>query len=180
MNVTQAARRYADALLEAVGDAPLDRKTVREELSQLAGAFEASPDMHNLLANPAFSAAQREQVVKVLLSKAKVSERSQRFIELLVARGRVPELPAIVAAYGERVDAEAGVVDATVETAAALSASMQIKLKEALEARTGKTLRINFKLKPELIGGLRARVGNLVFDGSIQTEIAKLRESLQA
>lgn len=177
--VSQASRRYAEAVVESAlteGDAALE--TLVEELSALSGALSVNTDLVHVLMNPAFSTEERVKVLDALMAHLKLSDRTQRFLRLLSDKGRIHELQGIAEAVQAIADDRAGRTTAYVETATELSAAATDQLKRALEKRTGKKLALEVSINPELIGGIRARVGTFLLDGSIQTELSRLREKL--
>ena len=175
---SQAARRYAEALLAACDDGEIE--SVATELSSFAEAVDNNFDLRNVLMNPTFSAAERGQTMEALMSHIGLSERSQKFINLLIARDRQGELQATSEAFATLVSERMNRATATVRTAAELDPSTQEQLKWALEKRTGKQLDMTVTVDPSLIGGLRAEVGTLVFDGSIKAELERLGEALRS
>jgi F-type H+-transporting ATPase subunit delta len=97
---------------------------------------------------------------------------------LLLERGRIRALPAIARAYRELGDQHAGRVRATVTSAQPLAAADLERVRQSLEQRTHKKVMVESQVDPSLIGGLVARVGDLVLDGSVRTQLASLREKL--
>ena len=177
--VSQAARRYAEAATESAlahGEAQLD--TLVKELSDVAGALVVNRDLEHILMNPAFGTEERAKVVEALMAHMKLSELTQHFIRLLSDKGRIDELPGIAEAVRHIADERAGRTVAFVETATELAPAALEQLKRSLERRTGKKLQMSVTVDPAVIGGVRARVGTLLLDGTIQTELARLRERL--
>lgn len=179
MTVSQAARRYADALLSTFDDdtAQLAAAT-HAEIKGFVQLLTENFDLRQVLLSPSFGAEEKVQVLDAVMRAAKLSDRSRRFIRLVEARGRLSELEGMVEAFGRLVDTQAGIIDAVVETAVKLGPSQLNNLKTALEKRTGLKLRMQVKVVPELIGGLRAQIGNQVFDGSLKSELHRLRDTL--
>jgi F-type H+-transporting ATPase subunit delta len=102
----------------------------------------------------------------------------QRFVLLLLDRRRITALPAIARAYRELEDQHIGRVRAQVVSAQALAAGDLDRVRQSLEKRTGKKVLIEASVDAALIGGVVARVGDLVLDGSVRTQLASLREKL--
>lgn len=176
---SQASRRYAEAVVEsALADGESALETLVKDLTGLAGALALSGDLANVLVNPAFSSAERSKVIEAVVDNLKVAPLTRRFIFLLSDKGRIEDIPEIAAAVKDIADGRAGRTTAYVETASELSAASIEQLKKALERRTGKKLELEISVVPELIGGVRARVGSFLLDGTIQTELARLREKL--
>jgi F-type H+-transporting ATPase subunit delta len=102
----------------------------------------------------------------------------QRFVLLLLERRRISALPAIARAYLELADAHTGRVRALVTSAQPLSPAEADRVRRSLEQRTGKKVIMETAVDPALIGGVVARVGDLVLDGSVRTQIAALKQRL--
>lgn len=176
---SQASRRYAEALVEAAtreGDAALDRAL--KELGQFADLVEHSFDLRNALLNPVFTREEREKAMRAVLHSLNASELVQRFVALLVERDRVGEIAAVAAAFRELADQRRGRVRAEVRTAVQLSPETAERLRRTLEKSTGKSIELDVRVDPTLLGGVRTRVGSMVFDGSIRSELDRLRETL--
>jgi F-type H+-transporting ATPase subunit delta len=173
-------KRYAEALAEVTaGFGAEDRTRVRDELRGFRSAVHESFDLANLLHNPSVTSGDRLQVLSAVLEKLGVSETTSRFLRLLTERGRMGLLDGIVEAYERIDDARSGIVRAQITSATELSSATLQRVTAALEARTGRKLDVRVDVDPELIGGLRAQVGSLVFDGSVRSELNRLRERLQ-
>ena len=177
-SVSQVSRRYAEALLAACSDDEVE--AVAQELTAFSTAVQESFDLKNVLLNPTFGDEERRSTLEALMAHIGLSERTQRFIVLLIERERQGDLESIAEAFAGLVADKTSKATAIVRTAAELDPSTQEQLKWALEKRTGKKLEMDVTVDPSLIGGIRAEVGMLVFDGTIKAELDKLRESLRA
>ncbi len=176
-STSQAARRYAEALLASIGDDNAER--VAQELESFATAVRESPDLGNVLFNPTFSDEERDQTVSAVMSRMELGEQTQKFIRVLIERDRQSEVESISETFSALVDERLNRAVATIRTAAELNEQTQAQLKAALERRTGKTLDLTIVVDPSLIGGVRAEIGTLVYDGTIKAELAKLSETLR-
>lgn len=174
---SQAARRYADAFIGSAGD-ELTRAV--EELSAFAETVQSVPELRHVLLNPAFSADEEKQVLHAVMEQLSLSDTVRRFITLLAARERMGEIADIAETVKRLSDERANRVRATVEAAEELTPDALERLKAALEKRTGRKVDLDVSIDPTLIGGIRTRVGSLVFDGTIRTELDRLRETLSA
>ena len=174
-----ASKRYAEAFVESVvGQDKKALHKVVEEVGSVAGAVEMSRDLEQLLENPAFSGAERNQVLDAVLEHLGVSERTRRFVELLAQKSRLGELSAIAEHLEYLAEERAGRTTAIVESATELTASTLDHLRKALEKRTGKSVEMEVRIDPDLIGGMRARVGTFVLDGTIRSELDRLKARL--
>lgn len=176
---SQASRRYALALVESVGEAKdtsLDRAL--QELGAFAKLVEVNFDLRNALLNPVFTASERAKVLKVVLDAGAFSVTIRRFIELLVEKDRVRELGEIAEAFHLLADERRGRLRADVKSASPLSPESMDRLRRTLERTTGKSIELHLTVDPSLIGGIRASVGSLVFDGTIRADLDRLRSTL--
>jgi F-type H+-transporting ATPase subunit delta len=173
-----ASRRYASALLESVSKSEASLDGALKDLSAFAKATEESFDLKNALLNPLFTDNERMKVMNAVMEAMHVSPIVQRFLVLLVERDRMAEIGEIAEAFTALADERRGRVRAEVQSASPLTPEAMDRLRRALEKSTGKTIDLDVQVDPELLGGLRARVGSLVFDGSIRSELERLRSLL--
>jgi F-type H+-transporting ATPase subunit delta len=171
------ARRYARALFGIGVDAG-NYETLGREIDDLAGLLSASSELRNALENPVFKLDEKRAVLEQILPRVTPTAEVRRFILLLLDRRRLVLLPAIARAYRDLADAHAGRVRARVTSAEPLSAAAVEGVRRALAQRTGKQVIVETDVDPELIGGIVARVGDLVLDGSVRTQLADLRTKL--
>jgi F-type H+-transporting ATPase subunit delta len=171
------ARRYARALFQT-GIAQGSYERLGEELADLADLYRGSAELRQTLANPVFQRAEKEAILKQLLPRVAPSPPVQRFALLLLERGRIALLPAIARAYRAFADERAGQVRATVTSAVPLSAVELDRIRRALEQRTARRVLLEATVDPDLIGGVVARVGDLLLDGSVRTQLSELRQRL--
>jgi F-type H+-transporting ATPase subunit delta len=171
------ARRYARALLGIGGDAgPVEARG--EEFTQLAALWYGSDELRQALENPVFKPEQKRAVMQSILPKVAPTAEVQRFVLLLLDRRRITLLPAIARAYRDMTDVHVGRVRAEVTSAEELSPQTLDRVRRSLEQRTGKKVIVTPKVDPGLIGGVVARVGDLVLDGSVRTQLDDLRTRL--
>jgi len=171
------ARRYARAMFEvAVSQA----KTTEfgGQIEDIARVFQSATELRQALSNPVFKDAEKRRILEAVLNQVGVAAQVRSFLMLLLDRGRFVALPAISQAFREMADEHAGQVRATITSAAPLDAGAVDRLRKALETRTGKRVLVETAVDPELIGGVVARVGDLVLDGSVRARLGELRSKL--
>lgn len=172
------AKRYARAILELATEQGLAEQVGRE-LSEVAAAWEESPELRDLFTNPEYDADVRKRVLVELLERAAVTPLTRNSVLYIADRNRVLALPAIARVFNELSERAAGAVRAEVTSAAPLPEAYVAQLQRTLEQVTGKRVTIDRKTDPSLIAGVVTRVGDHVFDGSIRTRLNGLKESLQ-
>lgn len=177
--VGSVSRRYAKALLD-IGIAKQEFHPIGKELERLADTFRTSPDLRTVLENPVFPLEKRRLVLDELARRLALSRAVRNFVMLLLDKGRINALPDISRAYRELVDQYAGRVRATVTSARPLDPALEQRLKNALEKQTGKVVVLEKREDPAILGGLVTQVGDLVYDGSVRSQLAALREDLLA
>ena len=177
MKAGGAAQRYAKALF---GLAQEDRRhrEVRAELDRLVSVLSDSREVSAALLTPMHPAAERKAALRALAARENVSTLVQNFLGFLVDQRRLIQFDAIVASYNELADQAEGMLTAEVTVASALDERRKDRLRRALSERTGREVKLQIEIDPSLIGGAIAKVGDLVFDGSLRTQLTQLRANL--
>ncbi|MCA9542432.1 MAG: ATP synthase F1 subunit delta, partial [Myxococcales bacterium] len=149
------------------------------ELDRVGGLFKA-PDLLELFRSPKFDADTRKRVLADLLLRVMVSPVCRNFLFLLVDRSRIALLPEIVEAYHGLADAHSGRVRARVTVARTLSEPDVARLRTVLQRSTGREVIVEQEEDPAIIGGMITRIGDRTHDGSIRSQLARLRSELKA
>jgi len=173
------ARRYARALL-ALGLEEGRFEQVGEELEAVVQAIRERRELKVFFENPGYTPAQRHAAVDAAASALRLSPATANFLRLLVERQRGGDLAAIARAYRAMVDLQAGRVRATVTAARPLSDFELERLRETIGRMTGRSIVLESRTDPALIGGVVAQVGALQLDGSLRTQLERMRENLKA
>jgi F-type H+-transporting ATPase subunit delta len=174
--VTDRNDAYAAALLEvAKAEGSLER--VEDELFKVARTLEASDDLRMTLSDQAIPVDRRGKVVEALLG-GKASPITTALVEFVVAAGRSRSLPEIIDKLVARAAEERQEVVAEVRSAVPLDDEHRDRLAEALSRMTGKRVDVKIIVDPSVVGGVMARVGDLVIDGTIRHRLEQLKESL--
>jgi F-type H+-transporting ATPase subunit delta len=177
VSISIVARRYAQALLEiGAEEGSLDK--IVEDMAAVAEAWEASADFRNAIENPLVAHDAKKAVVSELVERIGGSPVTRSALLLLVDRRRMQTLPYLAHTLRELGDARNGVVRAEVTTAGPLSDEYYAKLQAKLEKMTGQRIVIDKKTDPAIIGGVIARIGDRIFDGSLRTRLETLRSAL--
>ncbi|TDL32918.1 F0F1 ATP synthase subunit delta [Jeotgalibacillus sp. S-D1] len=177
MSKSTVANRYAQALYElALQNGQVD--TVEEDLRVVRQVFRDNPDLALLLQSPKLTKTQKKQLI--LQSFSGLSIYVLNTLSMLIDRRRNTEVAALADAYIELALSSRGTAVAHVYSATRLSEADQAALSKAFAARVGKqSLQITNNVDPSLLGGLRIRIGNRIFDGTIKNKLKRLERELK-
>ena len=178
MKQTILARRYAKALF-AVGKEQDNFEGYNEALQGLAGLYVSRPEVADALTNPLYPMDIREKVMAGMIKSMGVDKIMGNFLNLLVQKKRIVILPEIAEGFQAMVDEEKNISLGNVISAFELSTELQENVKKTLEKLTGKKVKLTTSVDPSIIGGVIAKVGDLVLDGSIKTQLAGLKDSIK-
>jgi F-type H+-transporting ATPase subunit delta len=177
MTTRTAAARYARALLD-VARKEADPRLVENDLASFVALCEGNAQLNQVLTNPAVPAPRKAALVGGIVDRAGLSPVVGKLLCLLAERNRMRLLPDVLDEYRRRLLELQQVVRADLVTAVPLSAERLQDLERALAAMTGKTLSMNVRVDPSLIGGVVTRIGSVVYDGSVKRQLEKLQEKL--
>ncbi|MBW1897493.1 MAG: ATP synthase F1 subunit delta [Deltaproteobacteria bacterium] len=172
------ARRYAKALM-LIGKEDGQAEKYREELSGLAELFDQGQELGQTICNPLYDAGGRKKVLEVILGKLDLSKVMTSFMLLLFEKGRIGFIANINDFYRKLADNLKGIGRASVVSASRLSSDAVEKIRESLSKMTGKEIKLDVEEDSSLIGGVVTKIGDLVLDGSIKTQLLNMRESLK-
>ena len=172
-------RRYARALALSLEGANEERLTkIEEQLSAVGAALDrrdGDVTLRQAMFNPSFSAEQRSKIIESIATAHQFDAAATSFLRLLVEKGRLPHLPAIALSFRNEVDGRVGRVRATITTAKELGAADLAAIVAGLEKKTGKKVVPDVAVDPSLIAGVQARVGGLIYDASVKSQLERLR-----
>ena len=173
------SRRYARALFSLAQEEG-QHERVGEELEAVGETLRSSPEARTMVENPGYTQAHRHALVDLLAQRMQLSPPMLSFLRLLVDRHRLAEIHGIARAYGEMLDEKVGRVRATVTSARPLGEDELPRVREVFAAATRRTIVLEPRTDPKIVGGLIAQVGPRVFDGSIKTQLERLRRELKS
>jgi len=172
------SRRYAKALI-LIGQEDGQAEQYNAELDSIVELFDTQEDFETALINPLFNKNDRKKVLEAVLAATDLSAIMKSFLILLFDKGRIGFLREIASYYKDLADQLKGVVKASIVSATELSQDAVGKIKEALSKKTGKTIVLNVEQDKSLIGGVVTKIGDLVLDGSVKTQLINMRETLK-
>ena len=172
------AQRYAKAIF-TIGQ---DQDKYEEYLEVLQGAsalYTETPEVADALTNPLYPMEVKEKVMTDVVASMGVDEVMGNFLNLLVQKKRAEILPEIADAYKAMVDEAKNISHGSVISAVELSDELKNNIQAVLEKLTGKKVELTTSVDPSIVGGMVAKVGDLVLDGSIKTQLAGLKDSIK-
>jgi len=178
MSTRASASRYARALLDVVSQEG-NPEQVDQELAAFADLVARTPDLQKALTNPAVPVSAKRGILDSLLSRLRLSPPLAKLLQLIADRDRLAMVGDLAAAYRERLMELRQIVRAEVITAAPLAPERLAQFEQRLAAATGRRVTMTTRVDPALIGGAVTRVGSIVYDGSVATQLARMRERLE-
>jgi F-type H+-transporting ATPase subunit delta len=174
---SSTAARYAGALAEVASELGLTERA-HHELREFAGLISELEELRDFLANPAFPLRVKQGVIREIGRRGDYCSIIVNFLLLLQERSRILRVGAILEAFEQELDVRAGVVRAEVTSAHPLDDPVRGRLEQALAELTARRIRANYQIDPALLGGLKVRMGSVVYDGTLQTQLNQLQREL--
>jgi len=175
---TILAKRYAKALF-AIGKEDGKYEVYNDALQGVARLFTSTPEVEDALTNPLYPLDTREKVMAGIIGSIDAEKVLGNFLTLLVQKKRAEIIPEIAEQFQIMVDDDNNISHGTVVSAVELDAGLHDKVQATLEKLTGKKVELTASVDPSIIGGIIAKVGDLVLDGSIRTQLAGLKDSIK-
>lgn len=174
-----AASRYARALFDVVlKENPSGIEQVQAEVQQFADLFAREP-LAQVLGNPAIPVSRKAALATALIGRAgQVAAPLAKLIVVLAEKDRLTLLPGIARAYVERVMDHLKIVRGEVTTAIPLTPEKLRALEQGLATATGRKVMLSARVDPSIVGGVVTRLGSTVYDGSITTQLQKMKQAL--
>ena len=172
------ARRYAKALL-LISKEDGQTDTYRNELGGFADLVAQEKSLYEAITNPLYETTGRRNVLQTVIDKLDLTRTMKSFLLLIFDKGRIGFIGSINDYYQKLADELKGVARASLVSAIDLSAETVEKIRVALSKKTQKDIILAVEQDPELIGGIITKIGDLVWDGSIKTQLINMRESLK-
>jgi F-type H+-transporting ATPase subunit delta len=167
------ARRYARAIMQL-----RDLDKIAEQLRVLAHAMAESTELVSSLTNPAIRRADRRKIVDALLSRVGALPDTRNLVYLLLDGERLASLAAISREVDAMIEAKAGRVAAEITSAKKLDPAQLSQITAALEKLSGKKISVTHREDAALLGGVIAKVGDTVYDGSLRAQLRALRDEI--
>jgi len=176
MSKSIAARRYAEALFQ-LGDDKNTLEQLSKELQVVQEVFRENEQIYTFLKHPRVNHEQKKQFLDEAFQGLQADVINT--VKLLVERHRIEITPTIVDHFNQMVNDAKGIADATVYSVRKLSDSEQQALSVKLASRIGKKgINIDNIVDPSLLGGLKIRIGNTIFDGSVSSKLSRIERNI--
>jgi F-type H+-transporting ATPase subunit delta len=177
MSTRTSATRYAKALLE-VAIQHADAGQIERQLTTFVETLDAHAELRVALTTPSVPAARKRAIVTAVAERIGMAPQATRLLGLLADRDRLHIAPELLAVYRERLLDQQRVVRAEIRSAAPLSPQAMAAIEARLGAVTGMKVAVDAAVDPSLIGGVLAKVGGTVYDGTVKSQLEKLRQQL--
>jgi len=174
--VSSTAAKYARAFAEVAHERGL-AEAARRELLGFATLMETNEELRETLRNPGLPLKVKQEIVRQIADKASFPDIVLNFLLLLIERNRLGQLAGIVEAYEGVLDERAGVSRIEVFSAHSLPEEARRRLVGVMKKLTGGEVRLTYFVDEGLIGGVKLRMGSIVLDGSVRTELENLGAS---
>jgi F-type H+-transporting ATPase subunit delta len=172
-----AASRYARALFD-VALRESNPQDVERELAAFVDLVRGHEQLGKVLVNPAIPAPRKHGLVAALAAQLGLSAVTAKLLALMAERDRLVLLGDLLEEYRLRLLDHQRIVRAAVTTAAPLPTESADALAQAFAHVTGRRVQVTTGVDPALIGGVVARIGSVVYDGSVRRQLERLREAL--
>jgi F-type H+-transporting ATPase subunit delta len=175
--VKALAERYAGALVDvAVANKQAD--LVKQELADFAALVRESPDLQAFLSNPSIVRAAKHSAIEAVVTRMGASRTLRNYLFVIVDQRRAGMLIEIQEAFSRLLDARQGITQAKVTSATELTAKERAELGAALEKLTGDKVQAKFTTDAALIGGAVVQIGSTIYDGSVRTQLERMRAQM--
>jgi F-type H+-transporting ATPase subunit delta len=178
MTKKSAATRYARALFDVAVKEKADLERIERDLAAFASLLSGHPPLEIVLLNPAVPAPRKRAAVVELTGRLATAPSLAKLLALLAERDRLVLVPDVLAAYRQRLLDHRNIVRAEVTTAVPLAPGRMQEIERGLARLTGRSVTLSTKVDPSILGGVIARVGSTVYDGSVTTRLEKLKQRL--
>jgi F-type H+-transporting ATPase subunit delta len=177
MSNRTSAARYARALLD-VALKESDPQKVERDLTSFVSAMASSLELRRALVNSQIPATIRRKATEAVTKAIGMEPPAAKLLALLADRGRLEIYTELLEVYRERLLAHSNIVKGTVTSAIALTPATITALEQSLSGATGKQVQLEAAVDPSLIGGVITRIGSTVYDGSIRTQLQRMKQQL--
>ncbi len=178
--ISAAAARYARAFADVVlsPGRSLDPSSAVAQLHAIEAVVDQSSDLRHVLNSPAVENSRKRAIVARFADDLGLAPLTRNLLFVLIDHGRVALIPQIIESFEAEIDERLGFARAEVASARALETGQQAAIEAGLAQASGKQVRARYQVDPSLIGGVVARIGSTVYDGSIRGQLDNMRREI--
>jgi F-type H+-transporting ATPase subunit delta len=178
MSLRTSANRYAKALFDVAVAENADLGKIGQDLSEVTALLTEHIELRQAAGRAAVPDAARLAMMDQVANRLGVSVQVTKLVAMLTRSRKLDLMQDLTEAYHERLLAHQNIVRAEVTSAAPLSPEKTRALEESLSKVTGKKVELSVTVDPELLGGVVATIGSTVYDGSVRTQLQRMRQEL--
>ena len=171
------ARRYAKALINMAEESN-DLENIGESFSNLAKVFKDSIELREVFSDTKIPSHVKQKLLKEVLIKIHAPELINRFSRFILFKRRIIILPDIERAFNYFLQEKLGRIEAKVTTPYELPKEDVGKLEKTISKYSGKKASVSINIDPTIIGGIVTRIGSVVIDGSVNTQLNQIRKTI--
>jgi F-type H+-transporting ATPase subunit delta len=169
---------YARALADVVLSKRLEVWPILAQAESMVGLLKESKPLREVWEAPSIPATQKRAVLDGIVGRLGLSVWVRNFLAVLIDRGRTRLLPEIVAQFRKELNQRLGKAEADITSARQLTAQERESLEADLAQATGKQIHALYSEDRKILGGVIARVGSTVYDGSVKTQLERIRQQI--
>ena len=169
---------YARAFVDVVIDRKLDAAKTLADVQSIAALVASSKELKEVWETPSIPPEQKKKLLDAIATKTGTSRQVRNFIAVLIDKGRINFLDAIVKQFEQDLNQRLGFAIAEITSSRDLSDQERRSLESEIEKLTGKKVRANYAKDTSILGGAVVRIGSTIYDGSVKGQLEKIREQL--
>lgn len=178
MSVTAVARRYAEAIADvAIAHDLVD--PIDSDLRTFVDMMSQSRELHHVFASPVISMDEKARVLDAIIERARPNRMSANLFKTLLRHYRLHNLDAVYEQFRRQMNERKGLILAEVTTASPLNPEDQAALVRRLQEMMGRQVEVRYATDSSLIGGVVTRIGSVIYDGSIRTQLESVKNRLK-
>jgi F-type H+-transporting ATPase subunit delta len=178
MSIRTSANRYAKALFDVALQEKADLSKIGADLSEFAGVLSANRELALAAERAGVPETARVGIVDQVADKLGASAQVKKLLAMLTRDRKLVLAKDLAEAYQERLLAHQNIVLGELTSAAPIAPATVKAIEDNLSKVTGKKVQLTERVDPALIGGVVARIGSTVYDGSVKTQLERLRHEL--
>ena len=171
------ANRYAKALIDA-SRAQDSEQSVMAEMAEITRVFSENEAIPGMIRAVGRHPVHSRTVADDLIERLKPGPVTRHFMESLIENRKMYLLPEILDAYLHEIKRRSRIVEAEVSSIRALEPDEQRRIQQSLASATGRAVEISWRIDRSILGGIRVRIGDDVFDGSLRSRLNQLHDEL--